>query len=251
MKIFLSMPILDRPELNSFFSVYQSMLTCPKHQVRIYFNHGDSLVSRARTYAISAFINDFPDYDYFISVDSDLEIINCYPNNNIFEKLIAHDLDFVGGLYAVKKEGVRRCSSITMDLTEPQFDTGLIEMRWLSTGCWCLKRSAIEKMIKAYPELTFNGDDVMANKIAYGLYLPMLYDLKEGDFPGVKPPRKKLLSEDWSWCQRWREIGGKIYADSSLVLNHIGRSSYKLWNVEVVKQDRSLPPPPGFDLEKK
>jgi hypothetical protein len=138
-----------------------------------------------------------------------------------------------------------------MDLTEPQFDTGLIEMRWLSTGCWCLKRSVIEKMIKAYPELTFNGDDVMAHKIAYGLYLPMLYDLKEGDFPGVKPPRKKMLSEDWAFTNRWREIGGKVYADTSIVLNHWGKASFKLWNVEVVKQDRSMPPPPGFDLEKK
>jgi hypothetical protein len=254
-KIFLSVPVLDRPELNFMYSMYQAILSCRDHQVRVYFNANDSLISRVRNVHLSAFYNDFPECDYFMSLDSDLEIINCYPNNNIFSKLIAHDKEFVGGLYALKKQGVRRSSSITVDGKDPDFDQGLVEMKWLSTGCWCLKRSMVTKMIEAYPELLYDGDDNASGKKIYGLYIPMLYDLKENDFPTVKLPFKKYLSEDWSFAQRWKAIGGKLYADTSIALSHIGKFNYKLWDVEATKVNpntslRPNLPPPGFDLSK-
>ena len=247
-KIFLSVPVLDRPELNFMYSMYQAILSCPEHKVRLYFNSNDSLISRVRNAHISAFYNDYPECDYFMSLDSDLEILNAYPNNNIFNRLVSCDKEFVGGLYAIKKPGVKRSSSIASNGLPPEFDSGLQEMRWLSTGCWCLKRSAVEKMIKAYPELTYDGDDNMSGKTLYGLYIPMLYDLKEGDFPSVKLPFKKFLSEDWSFAERWKRIGGKIYADTGIVLKHIGKCDYTLWNVEAVKTQKNNLPPAGYDL---
>ena len=54
----------------------------------------------------------------------------------------------------------------------------------------------------------------------------------------------------WSFCERWRNIDGSIFADTGIVLRHIGKYPYALWNVQVVKQtkDGPQPPPPGFDL---
>ena len=251
MKIFLSIPILGKPELRHIYSVYQSVLSCPQHKVRIYFNENDSLISRIRNVHISSFLNDYPDCDYFMSLDSDLEILNSYPNNNIFEKLLSHNLDFVGGLYALKKQGESRCSSIPIDCIVPQFDSGIKEMRWLSSGCWCIKRSAVEKMVAAYPELMYDGDDNVIGKKIYALYLPMLYDLKEGDFPNTTLPFKKYLSEDWSFAERWKKIGGKIYADTSIALKHIGKADYTVWDFTVTKKTRTTLPPPGFDLDPK
>jgi hypothetical protein len=79
----------------------------------------------------------------------------------------------------------------------------------------------------------------------------MLYDLKEGDFPNVKLPFRKYISEDWSCCERWKAIGGKIYADTSLALRHIGSYNYNLWELDVVKTQKPNLPPAGFDLETK
>lgn len=250
--IFLSIPVLSYAELNSVQSVYKAILTS-NHAVRIYWNLNDSLISRVRCTHISAFYYDFPETEYFISIDADIEILNVYKTNNIFNKLIAHDLDFVGGLYALKRSDKKQCSSITVDGFLPPFDSGLVETPWLSSGCWCIKRSVVKRMIEAYPDLEYNGDDNMAGKKVHALYLPMLYDLKEEDFPGTpkKLPFKKFLSEDWSFCERWKQIGGKIYADTSIVLNHIGRQSFALYDVEAVPVQRPNPPPPGFDLEKK
>ena len=82
MNIFLSIPILGRPELNSIQSVYKAILTS-KHAVRLYLNLNDSLISRVRNAHISTFYNDFPEAEYYMSIDSDIIIRNDAPS--IFE----------------------------------------------------------------------------------------------------------------------------------------------------------------------
>lgn len=219
-KIFLSMPVSDRPELKTMYSLFSSILTT-KHKVTLHSTENDSLISRVRNSHVSVFLEDYKDHDYFFSLDSDLEIINCQLNNNIFDKLIDHDKDFVGGLYALKsKEEVKSSSFDIKDNNKINLDIGLIEMKWLATGCWCLKRSAVEKMANSYQELIYDGDGVMARKKVYGLYIPFIKELESGN--------KKYLSEDWAFADRWKEIGGKIYADTSIKLIHYGKYAYKL-----------------------
>ena len=216
-KIFLSVPVLEKPELLMMHSMYQSILSCRDHQIRIYFNSQDSLISRVRNVHMSVFLNEYTECDYFMSLDSDLEIVNAFATNNIFSKLIAHDKEFVGGLYALKQnEKEPLCSSIPMskDVTRRNipFNSGLLEMRWLSSGCWCLKRSAVQKMVEAYPQLNYTGDDNVAGKPIHGLYIPEIFEVEEN---GQK--FKKYLSEDWSFpvdpntkvlCSRflWKKI---------------------------------------------
>lgn len=194
-KILVSVPVLGRPSLSMIKTLYSAIHSCKEHDITIHFSENDSMISRVRNVHVSTFINDYEEYDYFMSIDSDLEIVNRFWNNNIFTKLLEHDKEFVGGLYALKREGPPIASSVPLDRDRsPKFNSGLKKMLWLSTGCWCLKRSAINKMIEAYPELIYDGDDNMVNKKIYGLYIPML---KNMDVGGKKI--KKYLSEDWSF----------------------------------------------------
>jgi hypothetical protein len=254
-KILVSVPVLGKPSLSMIRTLYSAIHSCKEHDVTIHFSENDSMISRVRNVHVSAFINDYEEYDYFMSIDSDLEIVNRFWNNNIFTKLLAHDKEFVGGLYALKREGPPIASSVPLDRDRsPKFNSGLKKMLWLSTGCWCLKRSAINKMIEAHPELTYDGDDNMANKKIYGLYIPMLKDMDVGG-----KTIKKYLSEDWSFTQRWRDLGGEIFADTSIVLKHYGEKAFNLWNTEVVVKPTPMtekptitavgPPLAGFDLD--
>jgi hypothetical protein len=106
----------------------------------------------------------------------------------------------------------------------------------------------------------------MSNKKVYGLYIPMLKTIHLQN-----KTIKKYLSEDWSFCERWRDLGGQIFADTSIVLKHYGEKPHTLWDTEVVVQRRvpsekqevnpepepkiGVPkvghnlPEPGFDLE--
>jgi hypothetical protein len=197
---------------------------------------------------LSTFFDEYEDHSYFVSIDSDLEILNRYETNNIFSKLVSHDLDFVGGLYSLKRPGNPICSSVPMDRNRnPELNSGLKKMLWLSSGCWCLKRSMIESMIERYKFLIYDGDDNMSKKKIYGLYMPFIKEIRDGE-----KTIKKYLSEDWAFSSRWKDMGGEIYADTSIVLNHYGETAFPLWNVEMVvksKEEGPYLPEPGYDLE--
>ena len=36
-----------------------------------------------------------------------------------------------------------------------------------------------------------------------------------------------LSSEDWTFCRRWQALGGDIWADSRVLLNHIGHYEFR------------------------
>jgi len=252
--IFLSVPILDKPEFKMVYSMYQAILSCKEHKVRLFVNENDSLIPRVRNVHLSLFLQDYKECDYFVSIDSDLEIVNCYATNNIFSKLVANNKDFVGGLYALKNANAEKpiSSSVPLDPKNDRinvpFNSGLMEMRWLSSGCWCLKRDSVEKFVDKHPELNYVGDDNVTGRPINGVYNPEIFEVTDRISGQTF---RKYLSEDWSFCERWRNDGGSIYADTSIVLNHIGKIPYSLWNVEVVahKVDNSAKALQASDLK--
>jgi hypothetical protein len=38
----------------------------------------------------------------------------------------------------------------------------------------------------------------------------------------IDPKDRRYLSEDYTFCRRWQEIGGDIWLDPSISLNHYG-----------------------------
>ena len=37
---------------------------------------------------------------------------------------------------------------------------------------------------------------------------------------------KKVLAEDYAFCQRWRDMGGKVYCDVMITMGHVGKYEY-------------------------
>ena len=104
--------------------------------------------------------------------------------------------------------------------------------RWSSrsnhapTGCLLIKREVIEKMIKQYPELEIyqptiiNGAEEKKDNM-YNLF-DTLHDIKT----------KRYFGEDFGFCQRWSDMGGKIHVYLKDYITHIGEYSYcgRLWD---------------------
>jgi len=85
---------------------------------------------------------------------------------------------------------------------------GLMEVEAVGTGFMKISRAALKKVWDISPEYKNEG------RIGR-----MVFDVKivNGD----------LVSEDNIFCQKWRNLGGKVFIEPSMTCNHIGVKKYQ------------------------
>jgi len=191
-----------------FMGTMRSVLACmvdlmqAGYRVRLHDESGGAEIARAREDMVSAFLAS--DYDNLVMVDADV----CWQEGAI-RRLISHKVDFVAGAYP------RREDHLSFPV---QFDdkdkvvvdkaTGLLEARAVAAGFMALSRGALKKMTQEYASLKYRSSKA-PERDAWMLF----GTLRDGD---------AVLSEDLSFCKRWRDIGGKIYVDPGFVMGHAG-----------------------------
>jgi hypothetical protein len=128
------------------------------------------------------------------------------------------DREFVAGLYA--RKSMRDTRPIAALLSNEQ--DGMREAACVGAGFMLLHRSGIERMAERYKELSYPSDAVNPESgTIVGLWSP---------FCAVKTSKGTpvYFGEDFSFCQRWREMGGKIWVDPKIKLPHVGEFAYHL-----------------------
>jgi len=183
------------------------------------FTTSESLITRARNNIADIFMNS--DCSHLLFIDADIG----FDPEDVF-KLLSHDLDVVCGGYPAKlldwgsiHQAARR-GVPPQDLPKyaspyiynrvnmsPQFGD-LIEVRESGTGFMMIKREVFEKLSDVVATYTANQFDNVG-KLNKEYFSTMIED-------GI------LISEDYFFCRKWRSIGGKVYVDRSIKLNHIG-----------------------------
>lgn len=84
-----------------------------------------------------------------------------------------------------------------------------------------LSRACVERMAQSYADLEIVTADGRTN---YGVFLPMIQN-------------RKYYGEDFAFCKRWRAIGGQIFIDSSVNLDHVGMNVWDGdWLSDLVKK---------------
>jgi hypothetical protein len=193
----------------------------------------DALISRARSTLVAAFL-DKPAATHLLFVDAD---ISFEPEQ--VARLLRFDKEFTGALYPVKSidwdlipqrcvergESVRQAALSYVGTFSPgaerkqegNFATGI----YVGGGFQLIRRGAIERMIAVYPETHFSSvhslpmsgarRDAVQSANLYALF-DCIIDAETGAY----------LSEDYSFCLRWRKIGGEIWIDVKSKLTHCG-----------------------------
>jgi len=106
------------------------------------------------------------------------------------------------------------------DLNNVSMTKGFVEVKKGPAGCMMIKRSAFDKLMKAYPDLTITQQTMVNGKMVkrsnYFNFFDTYYDQKT----------KVYLGEDFNFCKLWTDIGGKIYALADEEISHIGEKMY-------------------------
>lgn len=113
--------------------------------------------------------------------------------------------------------------------SQVQIVEGFTEVSELGTGFLCVRRSAYLKMIEYYSDDYYSTDqptlremDKKLTKLGihtfYTFYDTMIFKTKGHDGQEAR----RYLSEDYAFCQKWRQTGGKVYCMPDVSFAHTG-----------------------------
>jgi hypothetical protein len=164
----------------------------------------ESLISRARNTLTAKFLEQSTSTHLFF-VDAD---IGWEPWHLLV--LLNRDVDVIGGLYPMKTMPIKWVVN-GFDGAEEGSD-GLQEVSKAGTGFLLMKRHVFEKL-KSHPAVKQYKNDIGLDP-KFDQHLKTYFDtaVRQG----------RYYSEDWTFCENWRDIGGKVWVDKRVLLRHSG-----------------------------
>lgn len=173
----------------------------------------DSMVARGRSFLASQFLENpgAKDCTDLVFVDTDLTW-----DGDEFVRLIEHPVDVVGAAYPYKDE------SGDFPLRWPPDglfeENGLWVVHAVTPGFFRVTRKALLKIANEMPWLEFKDRGSPEGQRNW-----MFFD-------NIQRP-SGVYDEGYIFCERWRQVGGKVFLDPSMNLKHIGLKAYSHGNI--------------------
>jgi len=203
----------------------------------------ESLITRGRN-TLTSFFMESKDATHLFFIDADIEF-----NPEDLLRMVAYDKPVIVGAYPKKAinwasiikairnnpdesaetiEGHSSNYVVNFDFLigedgkkkpEVQIVNNLVKLKDAGTGFMCIQRETIKKMMEAHPELKYKNDINVDNK-----FEPFMYALFD---TMIDPESRRYLSEDYTFCRRWQNLGGDVWLDPRTALNHIGHYTFR------------------------
>ena len=179
----------------------------------------ESLISRARNTLTAKFLNT-PESTHLMFIDAD---IGWEPWHLLL--MLDRDVDVIGGLYPMKSLPIKWCVNGIPGKEEGE--NGLVEVTKTGTGFLLIKRHVFDKL-NAHPAVRhFNND----------IGLPKELDPYMKTYFDTAVRENRYYSEDWTFCENWRDLGGQVFIDKRVLLRHVGTYTFDAGNQEQLYRD--------------
>lgn len=228
-----------------FRSMMRLAIMCNKYDIPFTISTlaNESLITRGRN-TLTSFFMENKEATHLFFIDADIEF-----NPEDLLRMVAYDKPVVVGAYP--KKAINWTSIINASRNNPEenettieghssnyvvnFDhlqdengnrtpqvqivDNLVRLKDAGTGFMCIQREVIQKMFDAHPETKYVNDINVDMK-----FEPYMYALFDGI---IDPDSRRYLSEDYTFCRRWQNMGGEIYLDPRTALNHVGHYTFR------------------------
>ena len=236
-KVMIGLPVYSQMFSQFSISLIHSLRKVSPHKVLIKDLIGESLIPRGRNRIAKMFLES--DCTHLLFLDTDLQF-----HEDTIKRLLDHDKDIICGVYPKKQ--IKRAYVMNKQYEEVD---GLLSVREAGTGAMMIARNVLERMMGMNDDEGVNGwfvaQETMEGTpdIQYDFFRTGNFNIKKDEdskaywekdelpnhlqkLSGTE--KKWYLSEDWYFCQRWKQMGGDIWVDTSCVFDHVGQITYPL-----------------------
>jgi hypothetical protein len=182
----------------------------------------ESLISRARNTLTAKFLAT-EGSTHLMFIDAD---IGWEPWHLLL--LLNQRQDVIGGLYPMKSLPVKWCVNGIPGQEGGQPDNpNLVEVTKTGTGFLLIKREVFEKL-NGHPATKPFTNDIGLDP-ALNVHMKTYFDtaVREG----------RYYSEDWTFCENWRDLGGQVFIDKRILLKHVGTYVFDAQTQDKLYQD--------------
>jgi hypothetical protein len=216
----------------SIFKLQRALHGNPEIELVVHMREGDALITRARADLVALFLDD-PAATHLLFVDAD---IGFEPDQVM--RLIACGGDMVGGAYPIKRVNWDKARKVieaqrpntrsavldyVLEVEDPEHIAvvdGFTRVRYAGTGFLMIRRHVLERMCRHYAALRFRREHSIADPLGGSPNRFALFECM------IDPTTGIYLSEDFSFCKRWADMGGEIWADLESRLDHVGPATF-------------------------
>jgi hypothetical protein len=174
----------------------------------------ESLISRARNTLTAKFLHA-KDSTHLMFVDADIGW-EAWHLLVLLNRTMDPKIKMIGGLYAMKVFPLKWVTNGFEGAEEGP--DGLQEVSKTGTGFLLTAREVFGVMAQ-HPAVKPYKNDIGID-IVYDQYLRTYWDtaVREG----------RYLSEDWTACSNYRDMGGQIWVDKRVLLRHAGHANFSI-----------------------
>lgn len=198
---------------------------------------GDSLVTRARNRIVAQFL-EMPRFTHLMFIDAD---IGYDPGQ--FLRLVERDTDIAAGIYPLKRIDWAKVRERALrgdtDLEAAALGyvlsgrtsakgtmrvasrAGFASVDYAGTGFMLIRRNVFETMAERHPEIAFAHTHLTTGAAPVPKMQHAFFDTSIDHEAGT------YLSEDYTFCRRWKAMGGEIWVDLKSRLTHYGSYAYR------------------------
>ena len=191
----------------------------------------DSLIPRARNACVTRFMAS-PESTHLLFVDADIQfdamsvvkmlqenkgcIVGAYPKKALDMEAVKQNYSKTSTQLELIQSSVKYAFNFKPQRSH-RVERGVVEVLDAPTGFMMVKKSVFRELICNYPHFEYINDvkayQVNTEDRFYDLFPSQVFD-------------GRYLSEDYGFCRLWQRMGGEIFTDLTVKLNHIGQFCY-------------------------
>jgi len=238
-KIFVATPVHSECSIHYTQALLKFQQQCMIMNIFVSFSLlKSSLVTQGRNLCVNNMLEEGDKYTHLLFIDSDIDF-----KFETIMRMIAADKDVIACPYPLKNIDWNKIHKRTK--SKPNLDAnllskqgytwpvkledkeqitvqgGIAEVSHAPTGCMLIKKDVFDKMIKAYPDKKINQPTIMNGVFSEKQFYYNFFDTYH------EPSTKRYYGEDFGFCKRWTEIGGKCHILIEDYITHVGEYRYE------------------------
>lgn len=185
-----------------------------RHQLS-WFSAAD--IVEVRNLFLTSWYDCSPQFSHLLFIDADMGF-----EPELIRDMLAFDKPLTGAFYARRQMPPSVVgAALHEDHSFPDIKQGHLPAAYVGAGVMLIKRSMVKELIEKKPELI----DALPSVLANATTLPLTRLIRA--FDCILEDNRRL-SEDISFCQRWRDVGGEVWANVMHKIDHVGPFNFHL-----------------------